>query len=58
MQHQPGIAAQKPRGVGAHRQIGVDALGGVTGDEIPGLRRQTSAIAWRNTLQFFVEKGS
>ncbi len=34
MQHHPGIAAQQPGGVGAHRQIGVDALGGVAGDKI------------------------
>src|ERR1700722_8584283 len=34
MQHHLGIAAEQARGVGAHGQILVDALGGVTGDEI------------------------
>ena len=45
MQHQARIAAQKARGIGAHRQIGIDALGRITGRRNSGLRRRTSAIA-------------
>ena len=52
MQHQLRIAAQQPRGVGAHRQIRVDALGGVIGRRIPARRRQTSCDCIGVSLAF------